>query len=96
MTLTEIRNNPLFSDESRRTCSDLRQHVLMLQRSWLKSTPTSDLEEIGRRAIIYAEIIDALEELMERPINPVKRSTPRRLHNQYQPELNTNPATRKL
>jgi hypothetical protein len=90
MTLAEIKNNPMFGDESRRTCSDLRQHFLKLQRSWLKSTPTSDLEEIGRRAIIYAEIIDAMEELMEKPLTPGKqRLPPKRLHNVNHPNLNT-------
>jgi hypothetical protein len=85
MTLAEIKSNPSFGDESRRTCSDLRQHVLMLQRTYLKATPTSDLEEIGRRAIIYAEIIDALEELMDRPANAItKRQPPKRLHNTHQ------------
>lgn len=84
MTLAEIKSHPSFGDESRRTCSDLRQHLLMLQRSWMKSTPTGDLAEIGRRAIIYAEVIDGLEELMSAPITTQSRKPPKRLHNANQ------------
>jgi hypothetical protein len=80
MTLSEIKSNPTFTDEGRQACSLLRQHLLMLQRQWGKTTPTSDLEEIGRRALIWNEIIEVLEDLMSsKPaIKQVKR---KRLHN---------------
>jgi hypothetical protein len=79
MTLSEIKSSPLFTDQGRATCGMLRQHLLMLQRKYSRNTPTSDLDEIGRRAIIYSEVIDAVEELMNAApqVQPAKR---KRLH----------------
>lgn len=80
MDLTEIKNDPTFTDEGRQACSLFRLHILKMQRKWTRSTPASDLEEIGRRAIIYSEVIDALENLME-PTLKEKPVVRRRLHN---------------
>ena len=80
MTIQEIKNDPTFTDEGRQACSLMRQHFMLKQREWPHATPKADLEEIGRRAVIYHEVISALEELMNsQPI--VKRVERKRLNN---------------
>jgi hypothetical protein len=94
MTLLEIKQSPLFTDQGRATCGMLRQHLLMLQRKYMRSTPTSDLTEIGRRALIYSEVIDAVEELMN-AAPKVEVAQRKRLHRQGAERPATPPKPKK-
>lgn len=80
MTISEIKKDPTFTDEGRQACNLLRQHFMLKQREWVRSTPKEDLEEIGRRAVIYHEVISTLEELMNSQPS-VKRVERKRLNN---------------
>lgn len=80
MTISEIKNDPTFTDEGRQACNLLRQHYLLRQREWGRQTPKEDLEEIGRRALIWHEVISTLEDLMaSKP--KLKTQQRKRLHN---------------
>lgn len=80
MTISEIKKDPTFTLEGRQACSLLRQHFLLKQRDWPRKTAKEDLEEIGRRAVIWNEVITTLEELMNS--QPLIRAPQRkRLHN---------------
>lgn len=80
MTIAEIKKDATFTDEGRQACNLLRQHFLLKQREWPRKTAREDLEEIGRRAVIWNEVITTLEELMSsQPVLKVQQR--KRLHN---------------